>query len=253
MISPTKELIRLHAKQLRMPTFAQYEEVERQLSPSAGYDEFLLELLKRELSERQSSSQKRRIKQARFPYIKTMDEFDCGRCPNVDAMFLRQLAGCDFVKNKSNLVLVGNPGVGKTHLSIALGMEVCRAGYHVRFCSAARLANELTEAADERRLNKLLNALGKVDLLIVDELSYLAFNRTKSELLFQVISERSERASVIVSTNLEFSRWTELFENDMMVRALVDRLTYRSHVLDMNIPDGGRFSLDSERKGEVQR
>ena len=117
MISPTKELIRLHAKQLRMPTFAQYEEVERQLNPSAGYDVFLLELLKRELTERQSSSQKRRIKQAKFPYIKTMDEFDCDRCPNVEAMFLRQLAGCDFVKNKSNLVLVGNPGVGKTHLS----------------------------------------------------------------------------------------------------------------------------------------
>ena len=202
MISPTKELIRLHAKQLRMPTFAQYEEVERQLNPSAGYDVFLLELLKRELTERQSSSQKRRIKQAKFPYIKTMDEFDCDRCPNVEAMFLRQLAGCDFVKNKSNLVLVGNPGVGKTHLSIALGMEACRAGYHVRFYSAARLANELTEAADDRRLNKLLNVLSKVDLLIVDELSYLTFNRTKSELLFQVISERSERASVIVSTNL---------------------------------------------------
>ena len=253
MISATKELIRLHAKQLRMPTFAQYEEVERQLEPSAGYDEFLLELLKRELNERQSSSQKRRIKQAKFPYIKTMDEFDCNRCPNVDGMFLRQLAGCDFVKSKSNLVLVGNPGVGKTHLSIALGMEACRAGYHVRFYSAARLANELTEAADERRLNKLLNALSKVDLLVVDELSYLTFNRTKSELLFQVISERSERASVIVSTNLEFSRWTELFENDMMVRALIDRLTYRSHVLDMNIPDAGRFSLDSERKGEAGR
>ena len=182
-----------------------------------------------------------------------MDEFDCNRCPNVDGMFLRQLAGCDFVKNKSNLVLVGNPGVGKTHLSIALGMEACRAGYHVRFYSAARLANELTEAADERRLNKLLNALSKVDLLVVDELSYLTFNRTKSELLFQVISERSERASVIVSTNLEFSRWTELFENDMRVRALIDRLTYRSHVLDMNIPDAGRFSLDSERKGEAGR
>ena len=122
-------------------------------------------------------------------------------------------------------------------------------GYHVRFFSAARLANELTEAADERRLNKLLNALSKVDLLIVDELSYLTFNRTKSELLFQVISERSERASVIVSTNLEFSSWTELFENDMMVSALVDRLTYRSHVLDMNIPDGGRFSLNPKERG----
>lgn len=110
-----------------------------------------------------------------------MDEFDCNRCPNVEEAFLRQLATCDFIKAKSNLVLVGNAGVGKTHLSIALGME---AGYHVRFYSAARLANELTEAADERRLNKLLNALSKVDLLIVDELSYLTFNRTKSELLF---------------------------------------------------------------------
>lgn len=247
---PTKELIRLYAKQQKMPTFSQHEEVERQQEGTAGYDVFLLELLKRELAERQSSSQKRRIKQAKFPGLKTMDEFDCNRCPNVEEAFLWQLATYNFIKAKSNLVLVGNHGVGKTHLPIALGMEACQMGCHVRLYSAARLANELTEAADEQRLNKLLNALSKVDLLIVDELNYLIFNRTKSELLFQVISEHSERASVIVSTNLAFHSWTELFENDMMVSALVDRLTYRSHVLDMNIPYGGRFSLNLKGKGD---
>ena len=243
MDTPSGELIRLYAKQLRMPTFLQYDDVIRHLEPSAGYDSFLLEMLKRELSERQISSQRKRIRQAHFPVLKTMDEFDCTRTPNVESAFIRQLATCEFIKNKANVVMVGNPGVGKTHLSIALGMNACEQGCHVRFYSATRLANELAEAADDHRLNRILNALSRVDLLIVDELSYLTFNRAKSELLFQVISERSERSSVIVSTNLEFSRWTELFENDMMVAALVDRLTYHSHVLDMNIPDGGRFSL----------
>ena len=244
MVTPVGEMIRIYAKQLKMPTFLRYEELIRQLDPSAGYDAFLLELLKQEASERHSSSQRRRIKQARFPMMKTMDEFDCSRTPNVDPAFIRQLATCDFVRKKANVVMVGNPGVGKSHLSTALGINACERGFNVRFYSAARLASDLIEATDENRLNRLLNTISRVDLLIVDELSYLTFNRAKSELLFQVISERSERASVIVSTNLEFSRWTDLFENNMMVAALVDRLTFRSHVLDMNIPDSGRFSFD---------
>jgi len=248
MDTPVKEMIRIYAKQLRMPTFLSYENLIRQMKPSDGYDVFLLELLKQEAEERQFSGQRRRIKQARFPMCKTMDEFDFSRTPYVEPAFVRQLATCDFIKNKSNIVMIGNPGVGKTHLSIALGMNACQQGYNVRFYSAARLASDLQEAIDDNRLNRILNTISHVDLLIVDELSYLTFNRAKSELLFQVISERSERASVIVSTNLEFSRWTELFENDMMVAALIDRLIYRSFVLNMNIPDAGRFSFDPRWK-----
>jgi DNA replication protein DnaC len=137
--------------------------------------------------------------------------------------------------------MIGNPGSGKTHTAIGLGMKACYAGFNVKFYTAVNLANALAEAIEFHRLSKLEKSLAKVDLLIIDELSYLTFNRHQSEMLFQVISERSERASVIVTTNLEFSRWTELFENEIMVAALIDRITFRSHILNMNVKDSYRL------------
>lgn len=130
--------------------------------------------------------------------------------------------------------MIGNPGRGKTHLSIAIGLRACTQGFRVLFKNAATLSTELCEARDSYQLGKIERALAQADLLILDELSYLSFNRHQSELLFKVISDRSEKSSTIVTTNLPFSRWTELFENTTMVAALIDRLTFRSHVLDMN-------------------
>jgi DNA replication protein DnaC len=134
------------------------------------------------------------------------------------------------------------PGTGKTHLAIGLGMKACACGFNVLYRTAASLSTELCEARDAYRLSKLEKALDRTDLLILDELSYLSFNRHQSELLFKVISERSERSSTIVTTNLSFSRWTEMFESETMVAALVDRLTFRSHLLDMN---GDSYRLSS--------
>ena len=142
------------------------------------------------------------------------------------------------------MVLIGNPGRGKTHLSIALGLKSCCAGFCVLFKNAASLSTELCEARDSYSLGKLERTLAKADLLILDELSYLSFNRHQSELLFKVISDRTEKSSTIVTTNLPFSRWTELFENTTMVAALIDRLTFHSHVLDMN---GESYRLKSTR------
>ena len=137
--------------------------------------------------------------------------------------------------------MIGNPGSGKTHLSIALGMNACEAGYRVKFYPAVNLAAELAEAVQMNRLSKLEKSLSKIDLLIIDELSYLTFNRYQSEMLFQIISERSERASVIISTNLEFSQWTQLFENEMLLAGLIDRVTFRSFVLNMNCSSSYRI------------
>ena len=137
--------------------------------------------------------------------------------------------------------MIGNPGSGKTHLSIGLGMKACYAGFNVKFCTAVNLANELAEAAQFHRMSKLEKSLSKIDLLIIDELSYLTFNRYQSEMLFQAVSERSERASIILTTNLEFSQWTELFEKEIMVAALIDRITFRSHILNMNVKDSYRL------------
>ena len=204
MNSVQKEMIRLYAKQLRLPTFNNYEKVIRQLSVDDGYAQFLIELMKQELAERSAAGQKRRIKTAKFPTLKTLDAFDMARLENVSKSTIQQLASCDFIKQRQNIVMIGNPGSGKTHLSIE-------------------------------------KSLSKIDLLIIDELSYLTFNRYQSEMLFQIISERSERASVIISTNLEFSQWTQLFENEMLLAALIDRVTFRSFVLNMNCSSSYRI------------
>ena len=232
------EKIRLYAKQLHLPSIARYADIIRQLPPDAGYDEFLERLLRKALDERYVTGQKRRQKAAGFPYVKTLDEFDMSRLAHVSPAAVAELSSCDFVKNRENVVMVGNPGSGKTHLAIALGMKACQAGFHVKFCTAMNLVTELSEALQERRLSKVEKNLKKADLLIIDELSYLTFNRTQSELLFQVITERSERASVIITTNLEVSGWIQLFENEMMLAALVDRVTFHAHILNINTAYG---------------
>jgi len=229
-----KEMIKLYAKQLRLPTFNNYEKLIRHLSPEDGYDAFLACMMKTEIEERVVTGQKRRIKTAGFPVQKTLDEFTMSRLEHISEATVRELACCDFIKRRQNVVMIGNPGSGKTHLSIALGMDACNAGFHVKFYTAVNLATELTEAAQVHRLSKLEKSLSKTDLLIIDELSYLTFNRYQSEMLFQVISERSEKASVIITTNLEFSQWTQLFENEMLLAALIDRVTFKSYILDMN-------------------
>lgn len=206
-MNTTSEMIRLYARQLKIPTFAEYEEILRQADPSADFGTLLLELMKTETASRQENQNKRRLKAAGFPYLKTLDEFDCGQLNEaVSPLFLNELASCQFIRQRQNIVMVGNPGRGKTHLSIALGLKACSQGFNVLFKNAATLSTELCEARDNYRLGKLERTLAKADLLILDELSYLSFNRHQSELLFKVISDRSEKGSTIVTTNLPFSQ-----------------------------------------------
>ena len=243
------EQIRLYAKQLKLPSFAEYKEVLRQADPSAGFADLLLELMKAETASRQENQNRRRLKAVGFPYLKTMEEFDCSQLNDaVSPLFLHELASCQFIQNRQNVIMIGNPGRGKTHLAIALGLKACTQGYNVLFKNAATLSTELCEAKDNYHLGKLERTLAKADLLILDELSYLSFNRHQSELLFKVISDRSEKSSTIVTTNLPFSKWMDLFENTTMVAALIDRLTFRSHVLDMN---GDSYRLKATLQGKA--
>lgn len=232
-----QELIRLYSKQLRTPTFNSYRELIRDAEEHGwGYEQFLCELLKTEVDQRQENQQRRRIKQAGFPLEKTLDAFDFTHLPQLNAAQILEIADGRYIEEKRNLIMIGNAGTGKTHLATGLGIRACTKGYRVRFFGAARLVNELTEAQGESRLLKLEKQLSKCDLLIVDELSYLTFSRSCSELLFQVLSDRLERASTIITTNLEFSKWIEVFEDSTLTAALVDRITHRCHVFDMNGP-----------------
>lgn len=250
MIEPNDEQIRLYARQLKILTFANYADTIRQCSPDTDFSGFLLELMRTKAASRQENQMRRRLKAAAFPFEKTLDDFDMSQLnPSVTPVFLRELASCKHIGENRNIVMIGNPGRGKTHIAIALGIKACLHGYRVLFRNASSLSTELTEARDGYQLGKIGRQLARTDLLILDELSYLSFNKYESDLLFKVLSDRSERSSIIVTTNLPFSRWTELFENTTMVSALVDRLTFRSHVLDMNGPSY-RLLVTQENAGQ---
>ena len=247
------QTIELYSKQLRTPMFNQYQDIVRQLDKNQGFDDFLIALMKLELDSRQESTRRRKIKSAGFPYVKTIEELDFKRFEHMDSAFINELAACDFISKRQNIVMIGNPGTGKTHLSIALGVKACMQGMNVKFYTAANLSNELIEAQDNNKLVRLEKQISKADLLIIDELSYLTFNRHQSELLFKVVADRAERRSVIVSTNLRFSEWTTMFENHTMVTALIDRLTFRSHVLNMNSSNPYRAEHAAVVPGEEKK
>lgn len=246
MIDPTQEQINLYAKMLKIPTFSNYSDIVRKAGTDTSFGAILLELMKTETEKRQENQMKTRLKKAGFPFEKTLDEFNMSYLnSSVSPNFISELASCRFIEEHKNIVMIGNPGRGKTHLSIALGMRACRQGYKVLFRNAGTLSTQLVEAKDSYVLAKLQKQLASADLLIIDEFSYISFNRHQSELLFQVISDRTEKKSTIVTTNLPFSKWTDLLSSDIMVNALVDRLTFRSYVMDMN---GKSYRLDQSQK-----
>lgn len=241
------EQIKLLAKQLKIPTFANYQHALNHAEPGNTFGEILLSLMRTEYDQRQENNNRRRLKQASFPFTKTIDELDLTRYDGqISNLFINELSSCRFIDEKKNLVLIGNPGRGKTHMAIGIGLKACANGKSVLFKNAASLSTELSEAKDNYALGKLEKKIQNVDLLIIDEMGYVSFDRFQSELLFKVIADRSERGSTIVTTNLAFSEWTDLFENPAMVAALVDRLTFRSYILDMN---GDSYRLDYSKKG----
>ena len=235
MIDPVDEQIKLLSKQLKVPTFASYNTTLRQAGQDATFNQLLLSLMKREYDQRQDNNNRRRLKQACFPFTKTLDELDLSRYDGkVSNIVINELGSCRFIEDKKNLIMIGNPGRGKTHIAIDIGLEAIAQGKSVLFKNAATLSTELSEARDNYQLGKLEKKIRNVDLLILDEMGYVSFDRYQSELLFKVVADRSERGSIIVTTNLPFSEWTSLFANAAMVAALVDRLTFKSYILDMN-------------------
>ncbi len=242
----TFEQIKILAKLLKVPTFAQYQELIRQMETDADFGRLLLALMEKEYAQRQENQNIKRLKQAGLPFSKTLEELDLSRYNNkITSLFVNELATCRFVKEKKNLVMLGNPGRGKTHMAIGLALKACSLGMSVLFKNASSLSTELTEARDAYMLGKLERRIQRADLLILDEMGYVSFDRFQSELLFKVISDRSERGSIIVTTNLPFSEWTTLFENTAMVAAMVDRLTFQSYILDMN---GKSYRLEQTKK-----
>jgi len=197
-----------------------------------GYDEFLLELTSEELQTRSENRLKRRVREAKFPLLKTMESFDFNAVPNLDIRLIRDLAGCEYIKERRNLIFLGRSGAGKTHLATALGVEACKNNYRTRFISCYALVNELIEAREEKDLQRIIQRYARYELLILDELGYIPFSKEGAALLFQVLAERQEKGSVIITTNLGFADWTQVFGDPVMTAALLDRLTHRAHIVN---------------------
>ena len=247
MSNKSTVLLEHHLKELKLPTFLkEYDRVaSRCAAEGLDHPDYLLRLSELELIDRNHRMVERRIKEARFPTVKSLDTFDFLAIPSLNKALVLELARCEYIDRKDNVIAVGNSGTGKTHVALGLGLAACQRGLSVGFTTAAALVHELIEARDERRLLNLQRKLARLKLLIIDELGFVPLSKTGAELLFEVFSQRYERGSVLATSNLPFDEWTEIFGSERLTGALLDRLTHHVHILEMN---GESFRLKQSRQ-----
>jgi DNA replication protein DnaC len=230
-------LLAHHLKALRLPTFLrEYDKLARQCAvDGVDHVRYLVRLSELELIDREHRMVERRIRQAKFPAVKSLDSFDFRAIPSLNKMLVLELARCEYVERRENIIALGNSGTGKTHVALGLGLAACQKGLTVGFITAAALVHELMEARDEKRYK----------LLIIDELGFVPLSKTGAELLFEVFSQRYERGSTLLTSNLPFDEWTEVFGSERLTGALLDRLTHHVHILEMN---GDSYRLNQSQK-----
>lgn len=238
-------------KELKLSSMlTNYQALSRHAIESGmSYEDYLLSLTEIELQIRTENRLKRYLREARFPLVKTLENFEFESAPKLDKRLLMELSNGRYIQEKRNVIFVGKSGTGKTHLSTSLGIEACRQGLRARFTTGTSLANELIESRDDKSLNKRIQRYSKYKVLIVDELGYIPFSKEGSELLFQVFAERHEKGSVIITTNLGFSDWTQIFGETTLTAALLDRLTHKAYIIECDW-DSYRFKDSIKHKNK---
>jgi len=229
-------LLAHHLKALKLPTFLrEYDKLARQCAAEGlDHPRYLLRLAELELIDRERRMIERRIKAAKFPTSKSLDSFDFNAIPALNKMQVLELARCEWIERRENVIALGPSGTGKTHIGLGLGLAACQKGLSVSFTTAAALVNELMEARDERRLLRVQKQMAGVKLLIIDELGFVPLSKTGAELLFELVSQRYERGATLITSNLPFDEWTEVFGTERLTGALLDRLTHHVNILEMN-------------------
>ena len=245
-------LLESYLKQLRLTTFVsnytQYADEAAKMNQS--YGGFLLALSEQEVAQRETNRQTRRLKAAKFPILKELSDFDFAAMPKLNKHTILQLAQGEYIEKAEPIILVGNPGLGKTHIGTALAVAACRQSHRVRFYNTAALVNELTLAQQEQRLSKFLEAALRHKLIVLDELGFIPFTATGAQLIFQFCSALYERVALILTTNLKFGDWTQVFGDERLTMALLDRLTHKAHIIEF-IGESYRFRQRMQRQEEV--
>jgi DNA replication protein DnaC len=229
-------LLAHHLKALKLPTFLREHDRLARHCAAEGVDHlrYLLRLAELELIEREGRMVERRIRAAHFPTVKSLDSFDFLALPSLNKALILELARGDYIERRENVIALGNSGTGKTHIALGLGLTACQRGLSVGFTTAAALVHELLEARDEKRLLRLQKQLASYRLLIIDELGFVPLSKSGAELLFEIFSQRYERGSTLVTSNLPFDEWTDVLGSERLTGALLDRLTHHVHILEMN-------------------
>ncbi|KYC73672.1 IS21-like element helper ATPase IstB [Heyndrickxia coagulans] len=230
------EDINQYSKDLKLPEVRQgFQELIKEANQKdMGYEEFLALLLQKEWDSRRENAKYNRIRRAEFPYKKYLEDLSIYDLPEDAQKKYKQLKTLDFIKEGRNLILAGNPGTGKTHMAIGLGIKACMEGYKVWFTTVPLLVNQIKECRSERTLRAFQNRFEKYDLVIANEMGYISFDKEGAELLFTHLSLRAGRKSTIITTNLSFERWEEIFQDPVMTAAMIDRLTFQSYLVNMN-------------------